>query len=171
MSWETIIDADVIDQFTEAEAAVIQAVQGGASSKLPGIVSMTIAQVRDDIRSGGYALDATNSETIPSGLHHDAIAICRWKLLITLPANEEIQTKDRKAENDAALAKLMRISKGQYSVEPPPGAPGGSGGSAANTAGNWNSENKFLGRANPVPRPGPTTAGRYANDGAPGDVS
>jgi hypothetical protein len=170
MSWLTFTEDDVTDQFTEAEAAVIQAVQSSGASKLPGIVSKTIAQVRDDIRSGGYALDE-DAATIPEGLHNDAIAIARWKLLITLPSNEDIQTKDRKAESDQALAKLKRISEGKYSVEPPTGAPGGSGGTAANTAGNWNSENKFLGRTNPVPRPGPTTAGRYANDGAPTDAS
>lgn len=170
MSWVTLTAADVTDQFTEVEASVIAGVQSSGASKLPGIVSKTIAQVRDDIRSGGYALDA-DADTIPEGLHNDAIAIARWKLLITLSSNEEIQTKDRKAESDQALAKLERISKGQYSVEPPTGAPGGSGGASANTAGNWNSENKFLGRTNPVPRPGPSTAGRYANDDAPTDAS
>lgn len=170
MSWETITAADVTDQFTEVEAATIQAVQSSGDSKLPGIVTRVIAQVRDDIRSGGYALDEDDT-TIPEGLHNDAIAIARWKLLITLPANEEIQSKARKQENDEALDKLKRISNSKYSVEPPTGAPGGSGGSAASSAGNWNSENRFLGRTNPVPRPGPTSAGRYANDDAPTDAS
>lgn len=169
--WSELTAADVQDQFTAAEAAVIEVVQGDVGDKLPGIVAKVIAQVRDDIRSGGYALDADELK-IPAGLHNDAIAIARWKLLVTLPSAEDIQSKERKAENDDALAKLRRISEGKYSVEPPTDAPGGEGGTAANRSGNWNSANKILGRTHPVPRPGSqhsTDPDAYANPDAPAD--
>lgn len=169
--WTTLTAADVTDQFTVAEAAVIEAVRGNTGDKLPGIVTKVIAQVRDDIRSGGYALDADET-TIPAGLHNDAIAIARWKLLLTVPADDDIQSKERKGEKDDALAKLKRISEGKYSVEPPTDAPGGEGGTAANRSGNWNSSNKILPRAHPVPRPGSQGAAdpdAYANPDAPAD--
>lgn len=169
--WTELTAADVQDQFTAAEAAVIEVVQGDSGDRLPGIVAKVVAQVRDDIRSGGYALDADESK-LPAGLHNDAIAIARWKLLVTLPSQEDIQSKERKAENDDALAKLRRISEGKYSVEPPTAAPGGAGGTAANRSGNWNSSNKILGRAHPVPRPGSqqsADADGYANPSAPTD--
>lgn len=171
--WTELTAADVTDQFTVAEAAVIEAVRGDTGDKLPGIVTKVIAQVRDDIRSGGYALDADEA-TIPAGLHNDAIAIARWKLLVTLPADEDIQSKERKGEKDDALAKLKRISEGKYSVEPPTAAPGGEGGTAANRSGNWNSNNKIIGRAHPVPRPAgqsPADPNGYANPDGPADSS
>jgi hypothetical protein len=171
--WTELTAQDVQDQFTAAERAVIEVVQGDAGDKLAGIVAKVVAQVRDDIRSGGYALDADET-TIPAGLHNDAIAIARWKLLVTLPADEDIQSKERKAEQADALAKLRRISESKYSVEPPTGAPGGEGGVTANRAGNWNSNNKIVGRAHPVPRPAgqsPADPNSYANPDAPADQS
>ena len=167
MSWLTLTAADVTDQFTEIEAATIDAVQSDSGSKLPGIVAKVIAQVRGDIRSGGYDLDSS-STTIPDGLHNDAIAVARWKLLATLPSSEEIQSKERKAENDAALTKFARIASSKYSVEPPTGA------ATSQRGGNWNSENKILPRTHPIPRPAgqfPADPNHYANPDAPADRS
>ena len=166
MAWTTLTEAMVLGQFTEVEAAGIEAAQGGSTSKLPEILQKTIDQAREDILAGGHELDA-DATKLPAGLHNDVIAVARWKLLISLPGLEDLQTKVREKEHNDATQKLRDIARGKRRVEPP----GGSMGFSASPQ--WNSENKVLGRMNPTPRPGVqgAGAGRYANDDAPQDVT
>lgn len=161
MPWTELTTAAVDQQWTAEEAAALAALSGG--DKVPDVLEKVIAQVREDILAGGFALHATTT-FIPEGLHNDAIAITRWKVLIALPGMEELQTKARETEHKEACTKLRDIATGKRKVEPPAGSLGLSG------SGTWNAENKFIGRMNPTPRPGPQQAGRYANDDAPADA-
>ena len=160
MSWSALTATDALTEFNSSEKAQVDTLSGD-SGNFADIIARVVAQVRGDIRAGGYPLDADTAK-IPDSLHGDAIAIARWKFLILLPKTEELQTEARKAANDDALKKLARIAAGDYGVEPPAVvvAPG---------AGSWNSANKILPRAHPQPRPGPQAASAYANPDAVAD--
>src|SRR6266446_1087183 len=115
MSWEVLNTEDVLSEFTPAEAGAIRNVQGSGSGSGSGpgygdqppftnmdtIVTHTIDEVRDFIRAGGYPLDAM-AHTIPIGLFSDAIAIARWRLLVSIPQLRQLQTEERKNAFDEA---------------------------------------------------------------------
>lgn len=149
------LTADMVNaQWTAEEAATLGAFSGG--DKVPDLLGKVVAQVREDILAGGFQLSA-DITLIPSGLLNDAIALVRWKVLTTFPADDGIQTKAREEDAKSALAKLRDIATGKRKVEPPAGSLGFMG------AGKWNSENKFIGRMHPVPRPGANPADTYSN--------
>src|SRR3954466_16176322 len=117
MSWVIPTIQDVTSEFTERELSVIQSIQGAVSSNLPAIVTRVIAEVRENIRAGGKPVDETNLSTIPSGLVNDAIAIARWRLLISAPQFKALQTDVRKEQYDLALKKMEAIASGKRGVE------------------------------------------------------
>ena len=163
MSWSAPTTADVLSEFTPQESAGLNNLQ--SASNLAAIFARAVAEVRDAIRAGGYALDA-DATKIPLGLHSDCIALARWRWLISIPSAKAMQTDPRKAAFDGALTKLDKISNQQWTVEPP---------TTTAAAGSWNSENKLVGRMHPVPRPStqsPATGSPppYANPSAPTDA-
>lgn len=176
MSWQIFTTEDAISQFTQAEAAAIRSLQGSGSGWGSGsgtqyanadiIVAKVIDEVRGYIISGGYAVDLLDDRTLPIGLFDDAIAIARWRLLISTPSFRQLQTEERKLAFDKAIEKLIAISQQQFVVEPP--IP-----ETNPRTGQWNSENKLIMRTHPVPRPGaqfPPTPNMYANPDAPEDT-
>ena len=174
MTWEVLTTEDVLNQFTVAEASAIRSTMGsGSGSGLPFVniddkVIRVVDEVRGYISAGGYALDETSDpRTIPLSLFEDAIAIVRWRLLITLPAFKQLQTEERKQAFEAAIVKLLLIAQQKFALDPP--TP-----STLSSTGLWNSENKILMRSHPIPRPGtqfqPQT-NTYANPNAPLDSS
>lgn len=166
MSWEILATEDVLNEFTLAEAAALRQLQGsGSGSGLPflnfdGITAKVIDEVRGYIQAGDYALDVI-SNTIPTSLFNDAIAIARWRYLISTPSLRQLQTEERRLAYDQALKKLQLIADQKFNVEPP--IP-----STTPRAANWNSENKILMRGHPVPPPSsqfPPTTDEWANTG------
>jgi hypothetical protein len=173
MSWEILTTEDVLSEFTMAEAAAIRTLQGsGSGSGLPfanidEIVARSIDEVRGFITAGGYQVDPVLDNTLPLGLFADAVAIARWRLLIATPSFRQLQTEERKAAFDAAMAKLALIAAQKFAVEPP--TP-----DANPRTGMWNAENKVIMRTHPIPTPStqwtPQTDA-YANPDAPEDRS
>lgn len=155
-------------QLTSSEILLLNTVQGSDETGA-AILALVVAEVRDAIGSGGYPLNGDDG-TLPIGLHNDAIAVARWRWLIALPKLTALQTKERSEANDRAEKKFARIAEGKRRPEPPPPAEGAPA-SVSIPAGTWNSQNKILGRTEPVPRPGIQGggAGRYANEDAPED--
>jgi hypothetical protein len=167
MSWTAPTVADVLSEFTPAEKLAVESIQGDVTAaNLTAILARVVAEIRDYIRSGGYALDAT-ATTLPLGLHNDCISIARWRYVNSVPALGKLRSDDRKKSNDDAMEKMGKIAAQKFAVEPPTSATG-----SGARSGNWNTENKVVGRAHPVPRPGNQFqggAGRYANPDAPED--
>jgi phage gp36-like protein len=155
MSWETPTADDVLSEFTPTELATITTLMGGAplnnTGKLSTIVTRTIAEIRGYIRSGDFDLDPDASK-IPLELFTAAIAIARWRLLISAPQLKQLQTDDRKDAYKEAIKKLEQIAEGILEVEPI-GEPG-------THTGKWNTEQKIVMR----------THNAYANASAPEDT-
>jgi hypothetical protein len=120
--------------------------QQAAQDNLPNVLARAVMRVRGAIAAGGYALGPDG--TIPDQVRDSVIAFTRWKLLLSLPeVNESMLSKSRKADYDDACKRFEAISQQKERIESPDGAP------AEAPSGNWNSENKLVGRAHPVPRP------------------
>jgi hypothetical protein len=164
MAWSAPSAADVLSEFTADEQEILDAVQGVETSSVAAILGRVVAEVRDSIRSGGYAL-ADGVTTLPLGLHGAAIDLTRWRWLISVPALKALQTDARKKAAEDSLKKLEKIAAQEWAVEPPTEG-------ATARSGCWNSENKLVMRTHPVPPPGlqrTPADGQYANDDAPED--
>lgn len=163
MSWAILTTDDVLGEFTPQETATLKNIQG-AVERLPGILANTIAVARGSIRAGGYSLGTEG--TVPDQLRLDIIAIARWRWLAAFPQMKALQTDARKAAHDDAQANLKDVSNQKLNVEAPDA-------DTTNVpAGNWNSENKIVPRAHPVPRPASqfqTQGDDYANPDGPSD--
>lgn len=171
MSWEIFTTEDAISQFTQAETAAIRNLQGSGSGWGSGsgtqyanvdiIVAKVIDEVRGYIIAGDYDVDLTDDRTLPLALFDDAIAIARWRILISTPSFRQLQTEERRLAFEIALKKLQLIADQKFTVEPPIAG-------VTPRTGNWNSENKLLMRTHPVPPPEsqfPPISTEWANQG------
>jgi hypothetical protein len=169
MAWSTPTADDVLSEFTPSELATISTILGKSpfdnTAPLSAVLSRVVDEMRGYINAGNYTLDA-DSTTIPKGLFNDAIAISRWRFLISAPQFKQLQTDERKELYTAAMSKLTLVSEQKFAVEDPLPI-------ADVTSSTWNSENKLIMRTHPVPYPGaqftPQT-GTYANPDAPPDI-
>ncbi len=178
MSWEVLHTEDVLSEFTVAENSAIRNLLGGSGSgsasgsgsgppfwNLDLVTVRVIDEVRGYIISGGYEVDPILDNTIPLGLFEDAIAIARWRILISTPLLKQLQTEERQRAFEDALKKLALIAQQKFSVEPP--TP-----DTFPRTGMWNSENKLIMRTHPIPTPATQWTPQintYANPDAPQD--
>jgi len=109
MAWNEIKTDDVLNEFTPAEKAMLNNIQGN-DGQLASILAKVIGKVRGSIKAGGNQLDFTTDQTIPDQLADETIAIARWRWLSSFPALKAFKTDERKKANDDALALLERIS-------------------------------------------------------------
>ena len=153
MSWIALTTDDVLSEFTLQEASSLRNLQGSGSgsgapfANIDIIVINVIDEVRGYIIAGGYDVDPTDDKTIPAGLFVDAIAIARWRVLISTPMLKQLQTEERRQAFDKAIDKLLLIANRKFTPEPIPDT------IVVPRGGNWNSENKLLMRTHPVPPP------------------
>ncbi len=181
MSWIVLTTDDVLSEFTVPENSSIRNLLGGSGSgSSPGsgsgppfwnldlVTVRVIDEVRGYIAAGGYALDETSDlRTIPMELFEDAIAIARWRILVSVPMLKQLQTEERRLAFDAAIKKLTLIAEQKFFVIPP--IP-----DTTPRGGNWNSESKLIMRAHPIPRPATQFTPQintYANPTAPPDLT
>ncbi len=177
MSWGILTTQDVMSEFTLPEASSLRNLQGSGSGSGPPFlnIDMIVVNVIDEVRgyisSGGYDLVEPDMDgdprKIPQGLFVDAIAIARWRTLISSPKLLQLQTEERREAFNKAIAKLLLISERKFVPEPIPG-------DVVPRGGNWNSENKIIMRAHPIPRPATQFTPQlntYANPTAPLDLT
>ncbi|HTV62282.1 MAG TPA: hypothetical protein VMH30_06905 [Verrucomicrobiae bacterium] len=108
MSWNTIQTADVLTEFTPAEEAALNNIQG-AATELSAILAKVVAKMRSQIKAGGNQLDMTGP-TIPDNLQEEAVVMARWRWLNSFPALKALKTKERQDANDAAQKVMKEIS-------------------------------------------------------------
>jgi hypothetical protein len=173
MAWKTVTVEDVLGEFTPQEQAALKGIQG-AAEQLPLILTRVVNGARGAMRAGGYELGEEG--TTPDQLDLEIIALARWRWLLAFPQLQRLQTRDRRDAHDEALARLERIARQKIAIEPPAKADGAAAPPAMNPrSGQWNSENKLVGRTHPVPTPQAeqpgqeNTAPPYANPEAPPD--
>jgi len=109
--WNTIATSDVLNEFTPAEQAALQGIQG-ATTELAAVLGRVVAKMRSQIKAGGNQLDMTGP-TIPDGLQEEAVAIARWRWLNSFPAMTALKTKERKDAYEQASAMMKEISSNE----------------------------------------------------------
>lgn len=165
MAWTTLTDLEVIEEFNPQELTALNTIKG--RNDLGAIVERVVSRVRAAVMSGNYPIGEPG--TIPEGLKDGAIAMARWKFLISVPKNDALQTKDRRDANDKFEELLDKIAAMDFAPEEP--VPSGQG-----RGGNWNSENKLIMRTHPTPKPSTQSQSTtqssppYANPNAPADT-
>lgn len=171
MSWKAPTADDVLSEFTPAENESLNTLlKGGANvtARVTAILSRAVAEIRGYIRSGNYVVDSTSDSTLPVSLVTNAVAMTRWRLLISVPQFLQFQTKERKDAYDKSIAKLESIAAQKFVPDLPIPSP-------TVTTGMWNSESKIIMRTHPIPPPstqfqqGLQTQPPYANPDAPSD--
>lgn len=130
-------------------------------------ITNAVARVRRAV-GGGNPLDADGTK-VPGSLKGVTVRLALFALMerIRMPLTED-QRETRKADN----SDLLRIADRKVLVEaadtPLEDSP------VPQNLGSWNSENKILPRAHPVPRPGlqqgANAPGKYANPKGPEDA-
>jgi hypothetical protein len=108
MSWNTVATDDVLNEFTPAEQAQLQNIQGG-TGQLPAIIDKTVRRVRSMIKAGGNMLDQSAS-TIPDQLAEEVIALVRWQWLSAFPGLRALKTDERRQAYADALQALKDIA-------------------------------------------------------------
>lgn len=133
----------------------------GSESLGADILTNVIREFVGAMQAGGY--EVATDDTVPDLVRNHVINRTRWLWLVEFPQLKVLQTPEREKLNRAAEDALLKISARELNVEPP---------TAATASGNWNSENKIVGRMHPIPRPGTQYQGDetgYANPDAPAD--
>lgn len=124
MDWQTFTDADVLKEFTPAEQATLNNIQG-ATHALPDICTEVIAEFRQAISDAGTDITAADDETIPAGFKAKAAALARWRWLIAIPQAKNMQTVERKEAATAAETLINDIATGKRPVAAPDSDVGG----------------------------------------------
>ncbi len=181
MSWIVLTTDDVLSEFTVPENSSIRNLLGGSGSgsasgsgsgppfwNLDLVTVRVIDELRGYIAAGGYELDEiSDPRTIPMELFEDAIAIARWRILVSVPMLKQLQTEERKSAFDQAIKKLTLIAEQKFFVIPP--IP-----DTTARGGKWNAESKLIMRTHPIPRPATQFTPQintYANPTAPQDLT
>jgi hypothetical protein len=163
MPWRPIATADVLSEFTQAEQAQLQNIQG-TTSALANILADVVKSYVGAMSAAGYATIASGN--IPDQLREHVTARARWRWLNAFPTLKQMQTDGRKAANEEAVEALRLIQQRKFgAIEDPAGT--------VSSAANWNSENKIILRTHPTPPAStqfpPQTAPPYANPAGPAD--
>ncbi|HEY3761582.1 MAG TPA: hypothetical protein VGN23_07535 [Verrucomicrobiae bacterium] len=111
MAWNTISTSDVLNEFTAAEQAALQGIQG-ATTELAAVLARVVAKMRSQIKAGGNQLDMTG-QTIPDGLQEEAVAVARWRWLNSFPAMAALKTKERREAYEQAAAMMKEVSSNE----------------------------------------------------------
>jgi hypothetical protein len=106
-SWSKLAPDEVLSEFTPQEAATLKNIQS-SNDFLPDIVGRVTDQIRQAYASGGRAL---GEDGIPDSLKARAVDICRWRLLVSYPQLQKLQTKERQKAHDDALTFLNQIAQ------------------------------------------------------------
>lgn len=169
--WEAPTADDVQSEFTPTEVATINNLLSGSiniETRLNMVLRRTVLEIRGYIRSGDYPLDLTSTATVPQSMLTDAVALTRWRFLISAPQLKQLQTEERRQSFEDSVAKLKAIAAQNYTPDAPTAVDIIQGGM-------WNSECKLIMRTHPVtppstqfqPQPGIPA---YANPNAPPDA-
>lgn len=165
-TWVTLTEDDILSGMTlkEREDFAKTSVASPVSDRLSPVLADLTAEIQGMIASRADNPTPPSEDVIPAEFKARAVSIARWRVLISIPGYQPGDA--RKLDYEKADAFFIKVSEGKIRprAEAAEDAP-----ARIPTSGTWNSENKFLGRMNPTPRPGPQSAGRYSNDDAPAD--
>lgn len=166
-TWATLTEDDILSGMTQKERDDFAKTSVGVTvtDRLLPILANMVAEIQGLIASRSDNPTPPSEDVIPVEFKRHAVCIVRWDVLISIPGYSPGDGRKLAYENANTFFGKVAEGKIRPRAEVAEDAP-----AATPTSGTWNSENRFLGRMNPVPPPGPSQAGRYANDDAPSDA-
>lgn len=110
-AWVEITETELKHSMTSLERDVFgkTVVDGAPSDRVPGILCDVTAMVRSYIASCERNVMDADVNLIPRMAMHHALAICRWRLLTTIPKYNP--GEPRKEEYDRAISFLEEMAK------------------------------------------------------------
>lgn len=167
-TWVTLTEDDILSGMTlrERDDFAKTSVGTTVTDRIIPLLADLTAEIQGMIASRADNPTPPSELVIPAEFKARAVSVARWRVLISIPGYQPGDA--RKLDYEKADAYFMQVAQGKIRprAEAVPNAA-----AATPTSGTWNSENKFVGRMNPTPKPGPQGTGRYANDDAPADAS
>lgn len=134
MNWLQLNTADVLKELTPAEQRTLENIQG-ATNNLGEIVGDVAAEFRQAITDSGVDISTTASGFIPPGFRGQAVALARWRWLISIPQAKAMQTAERKEAAEKAEKLIEAIANGDRPVAAPDATTGGIAGPSFGTRG------------------------------------
>lgn len=117
-NWNIFTEADVLKEFTPGERATLNNIQG-ATNGLPDICTDVIAEFRQAISDAGTDISGATAGTIPAGFKAKAVALARWRWLISIPQAKSMQTPERKDAAEKAEELIKDIASSDRKVAAP----------------------------------------------------
>ena len=118
MQWITLTEADLLSSMTLRERDDFAKTSVGATvtDRLTPILSDLVAEVRGYVSTWSPNTISADASLIPPSFKAKALAIARWRVLITIPGYQPGEA--RKLEYEKADAFFMSVAKGQIRPEP-----------------------------------------------------
>lgn len=109
--WIALGPAALVDALNPTETDALAPYRGAeAQDPVPGIARGITARIRSAVAAGGRLACPPQEDLIPAALYNEACAILRLKLLVRYAL---AVTAERKAEADAAEARIDAVAKGE----------------------------------------------------------
>jgi hypothetical protein len=118
MTWTTLTEDDLLSSMTQRERDDFSKTSAGLSvpDRLEPILTDLVAEVRGYITTWSPNTISADASKIPPSFKAKALAIARWRVLITIPGYQPGEA--RKLEYEKADAFFMSVAKGQIRPEP-----------------------------------------------------
>ena len=118
MTWTTLAEDDLLSSMTERERNDFAKASVGTSvtDRMVPILADLVAEIRGYIVTWAPNTISEDTTKIPPSFKARALALARWRLLITIPGYQPGDA--RKLEFEKAESFFMAVAKGQIRPEP-----------------------------------------------------
>jgi hypothetical protein len=118
MTWTELTEIDLLSSMTSRERNDFGVTSTGydVTDRVVPILSDLVAEIRGYIATWSPNTISANEAFIPPSFKARALAIARWRLLITIPGYQPGDA--RKLEYEKADAFFLSVAKGQIRPEP-----------------------------------------------------
>lgn len=118
MEWTTLTEDDLLSSMTKRERDDFATTSVGVTvtDRVTPILADLVAEIRGYISTWSPNTISADTTKIPPSFKAKALAIARWRVLITMPRLEP--SEGRKVEYEKAEAFFMAVAKGQIRPEP-----------------------------------------------------
>jgi hypothetical protein len=118
MTWTTLTETDLLSSMTEKERNDFAKASVGATvtDRVTPILANLVAEIRGYIVTWGPNTISADETKIPPSFTAKALAIARWRVLITVPGYQPGDA--RKLEYEKADSFFMAVAKGTIRPEP-----------------------------------------------------
>lgn len=123
-NWTQLTAADVMKEFTPSEQKTLENIQG-ATNGLASVCENVVSEFVQAISDAGTNISGASADTMPEGFIAKAVALARWRWLISIPQAKSMQTPERKEAAEKAEELINDIATDKRPVAAPGTTTGG----------------------------------------------